>query len=152
MSFVRLALENDEDACIALTRQHHEENLPHRPFDEERSRATFRRSVETGHPTIFVAEQDKAIIGLLMAVIYDFASSGGHFTTQEVVFVTPDKRGSRASAQLIDTYNQWAEKSGAAEIYTKLAINPKLDRNMRFFKRFGFCPVGVTLMRLVGAK
>lgn len=149
MIYARLALEQDEDACVELARLHYAEMLAQygRPFSEEKTRRTFKNYLKTAAPTVIVAVQGQDVIGLLAATIHDFASTDGHFVTQEIVFVRPDKRGTRASAELVRFYNQWADQLGAIEVYTKLAIDAKLDRNMRFMKRFGFGPVGVTLAR-----
>lgn len=148
----RLALENEEDKVVELARAHYAELQPEAEFDEERARRTFELYLCAAHPTIFVVEHKREIVGFLIATIHDYAAKDGHFTRQEVIYVRPDKRGTRAAAKLIEHFYSWSDTIGASECFTGLAVNDKLERNIRFMERFGFEHVGVTLRRVKGAK
>lgn len=151
MISVRLALESDEDAVVELARQHYTANVPYDTFDEVRARRTFDLYLATATPTIFVAESKGELIGFLMALIHDYACSNGHFTTTEVIYVRPDKCGTRAAAELVQTYILWADEIGAKESFVKLAENPRLESNVRFMQRFGFQIIGLNMKQVKGA-
>lgn len=144
---VRLARSGDEEQLETLGRRHYSEQQPGSEFDSERANRTFVKYLNTANPTIFVAEDENGVVGFLLATIHDYAAKSGHFTRQEVLYVIPEKRGSRAAAKLITNYYLWAEQIGASESFSGLAVDEHLERNIRFFERFGFELVGVTLRR-----
>lgn len=150
---VRHPLESEEDAVIDLFRRGSDESCPHLEFSEERSRATYRRYLDTAAPTIFVVEHEREIIGFLTAYISDFTFADGFYVSQDVLYVRPDKRGTRAAAALLKTYNQWADRLGAAEVYTGVASSHRSnkltpERTAKFLTYFGFDAVGQLLRRI----
>ena len=146
---VRLALETDEDVCVELARLQTEETLPHIPFHEPTARRTFARYLATASPTIFVCEDDdRRIVGFLIAYINDYAFSTGHFVNQEVIYVRPEKRGTRAAARLIRAFNEWADRLNPREVFAGVANGIKVERTTRFLEKFGFAPVGASLRRI----
>lgn len=144
---VRLARHKDRTPLSHLVRAHYAEQQPEAHFDEERAFRTFDNYLATANPTIFVAEDETGLIGFIVATIHEYAAKSGHFTQQEVIYVRPENRGGRAAAKLITNYYLWAEQIGASESFSGLAVNENLERNVRFFERFGFELVGVTLRR-----
>lgn len=150
--FARLSMPEDEDEVIELARSQVAETLPHLVFSEAKTRATFKRSLQTAEPTIFVVEDQRKVVGYLVAILVDYAMSDGHFAMQDVIYVRPDKRGTRAAARLIQLYDTWAENTGALEIYTGVSNGFQPDRTSRFLQHFGFSPVGGNLRRIPGSK
>jgi GNAT superfamily N-acetyltransferase len=146
----RLALDTDEDAVIDLARMQVAETLPHLDFDEAITRGTFKNYLETASPTIFVVEEQRTVIGFLLAMAYPYAFTRGHFTGQEVVYVRPDKRGTRAAARLFDIYDQWIDQVGAREGYTGVANGRKVEKFTKFMKRRGYEIVGASFRRITG--
>ena len=145
----RLALQTDEDAVVALARMQVEETLPHLDFDEGITRNTFRDSIQYAHPTIFVAEENREVVGYLMALMHGYAMAAGVYVAQEVLYVRPDKRGTRAAVKLIDIFVQWGETVGAKEISFGISNKFQPERTARLFQlRTGAEQVGIYLKRV----
>lgn len=149
--FARLATDDEEDVYVELARAAVKESVRDVAFSEAKVRETFKRYLSTAHPTIFVVEHNRDLVGFLNATIsgYDFAD--GFYTTQEVLFVRPDKRGSRAAALLLQSFAQWSDSIGALESTggNDNAINA--EQTSKLLKRFGFEQVGFFMRRVRGA-
>lgn len=148
---VRLALPADVDSYVALARVGHAESWPDRPFVEAKVRAIFERYLSSAHPTIFVVEHDHDLIAFLNCTISEFPSADGLYTTQEILFVRPDKRGTRAAALLLRQFVQWSDHLGALESTGGNDNALTSDRTRRFLERFGFQEVGFFMRRVRGA-
>ncbi len=145
---VRLVMPWDEAAILDLTRMDVAETLPHHTFDPGITRETFNRSVNSGDPTIFVVEQHGDVIGFLMAHINGYAFTKGVWTTPEVTYVRPDKRGTRAAALLIDEFLKWSDLVGAKEIITGNSNGLYSERTKKLWQRFGFEFAGYSLKKV----
>lgn len=150
MITVRFGLAEEEDAFVDLARLMLTESYPGQVFNEEIARATYRRYLETAHPTFFFADQGGKVIGVLQATIsgYDFAD--GIFTTLCGTFVHPDKRGTRAAALLLSEFIRWSDRLGAIESTGGNDNNLTTERTTRFMSRFGFDTVGTFVRRKAG--
>jgi L-amino acid N-acyltransferase YncA len=147
--FVRLALESDFDAIVDLARQNCEISTPHLTFSAERVLETCRQYIATADPTIFVVDDRREVIGLLLATICNHRQADGHFVTQEVIFVRPDKHGTRAAVLLMKHLVAWAERLGATEICGGNDNDFKSERTARFLEHFGFKRVGFFMRRVL---
>lgn len=146
---VRLALEEEADACVELARMQTAETLPHIPFCEEKARETFQRYLDTANPTIFVCEgAGRSVIGMLIATMSSYAFATGLCVNQEVLYVHPDHRHSRAAVRLIEHFSEWADRLGAREVFTGVSNGVQAERVSRLFERCGFSPVGSYLRRI----
>jgi GNAT superfamily N-acetyltransferase len=148
---VRLAMPHEEDALVELARMCVAEGVPHITFVEQRVRETFQRYLKTARPTFFFAEDRGRIVGFMQAHIggYDFAD--GIFTAQDVLFVHPDKRGSRAAALLMANFVSWSDQLGALENRGGNDNGLTSERTARFLGKFGFEKVGYFVRRIRGA-
>ncbi len=142
---VRLAMPYDKDEVIELARMQTEECHPHLDFRPDLVAATFDASVTTADPTCFVADQNGVVIGFLWARIYEYAFSSGVFVSQEVLYVRPDKRGTRAAVKLIDEYKRWGETVGAREILFGISTGYRMESALKLFKHCGADHVGYHL-------
>lgn len=143
---VRLALASDREAIVEMART----NMQTRPtlaFSEIRCRQTISDYLTYASPTIFVAEHEKEIYGMLVCDFYEYRAADGLFTTQEVLFVRPDKRGTRAAALLMKELIAWSELLGAREIIGGNDNEFNSDRTAKFLERFGFKRVGHSMRR-----
>ena len=145
--YVRLGLKSDEDAVVAMTREACAEGLPGREFSEDAARATYAKYLETANPTIFVAESGGNIVGALMASISEYWFTCGHFTSQELLFIKPECRGSRAAALLLSHLVAWSKSLEAREITGGADNGLHNDIATRTIERFGFQRVGHFLKR-----
>jgi GNAT superfamily N-acetyltransferase len=143
---VRLALEGDTEAIVDMARI----NMQTRPtltFNEARCRQTIRNYLDHADPTIFVAEDKERVVGLLVCNFYEQRAADGLYCTQEVLFVRPDHRGTRAATLLMKELIAWAGTLGAQEIIGGNDNEFNSDRTARFLEHFGFRRVGFSMRR-----
>lgn len=145
--FVRLALDHEEDEFVRLAVADLTETMPGEPFDEDVLRQTFRRYLETSSPTIFFAEHDRRVIGMVMSHAVPFDHRAGFYVTQRVLYVLPENRGTRAAVILMRHLVQWAEQTGAAEIAGGNDNSFNSDRTAAFLAHFGFEKVGYAMVK-----
>lgn len=148
MILARYGLARDEDTIVALAEMQVRETLPHLDFDANQVRFTYQNYLHRANPTIFVAEVDREVVGYLVALTHDYAFTSGQFVNQEVLYVRPDKRGTRAAARLLNIFNEWADQVGAKEVFTGIANGFQPERTKRFLEHFGFTVVGFHLRRI----
>lgn len=144
---VRLALESDVDAIVEMSRSNIEQTRPTLEFDEERCRATIRSYFDTASPTIFVAVDDTGPIGYLGGEFYEYRAASGIFTVQEVLYVVPEKRGTRAATILMKQLVAWSQMLGAKEIIGGNDNGFNSERTAKFLEHFGFERVGYSMRR-----
>lgn len=146
---VRLAIEADEENLAKMTRAAMAEARPWLTYDEAKARATFRRYLDTADPTIFVAEDASGLVGFMTASLNEFRMASGLFVLHEVIWVRPEKRGTRAAARLMAALVAWSETLGAVEIIGGNDSNIRSDQCQRFMRRFGFQTVGYAMRRAI---
>lgn len=144
---LRLALPSDEDSFVVLAKAAHEESLPHVAYSEAKVRATFQRYLVTAHPTITVVAAGDDLVAFASQTISEYPSGDGIYTTLEVSFVRPDKRGSRAAALLLRWFAEWSDQLGALESTGGNDNSLHSERTSKFLSRFGFEPVGIFMRR-----
>lgn len=149
---VRLGLENEAEVLVELARACAAEGAPHLEFVADKVRASYQRYLETANPTyFFVEDRRRQVVGFLKATMsgYDFAD--GFYTTQDVIYVVPAKRGTRAAALLMQEFTRWSDRLGAIENTGGNDNDLTSDRTARFLERFGFERVGYFVRRTRGA-
>jgi L-amino acid N-acyltransferase YncA len=145
--FARLALEIDADAIVELARTNARETRASLPFSETRVRATIERYIKTASPTFFVVEDKREVIAFIQIGIVDYDAFDGLYTTQKVLFVRPDKRGSRASVLLMKELLALSYRLGAIEIHGGNDNQFHSERTAKFLEHFGFERVGIEMRR-----
>lgn len=145
--FARLALESDFDEIVEMARANAAETRASLTFNEDRCRATLYRYLAEASPTIFVAEHARQIAGFMQVDFYEYRAFDGLFTVQEVLFVKPDKRGSRAAVVLMKHFLAWSEMLGAREIIGGNDNEFNSERTAKFLEHFGFRKVGFAMRR-----
>lgn len=135
-------MEGDADAVLALAEQQVAETLPHLTFERSFAEAAFQQAL-TGGDLAIVAESDSGqIVGFLHARIYGYTFCSGIFVSQEVVYVRPDKRGTRAAVELLSEYIRWGDVVGAKEILFGISNGRNPDRAAKLFEHLGAERVG----------
>lgn len=123
------------------------ETRPTAPFSEARCRQTIQDYLEIASPTIFVAEDKGEVVGMLVCDFYEYRAADGLWTSQEVLFVRPEKRGGRAAALLMRELIAWSKMLGAREIIGGNDNEFNSDRTAKFLEHFGFYRVGHSMRR-----
>lgn len=149
---VRLGLEYEVEVFEPMARAAVAESVPYVTYNPDRVRATYRRYLETANPTFFFVEDRREVIGFLQASMADYQFADGFYTTQQVLWVRPDKRGTRAAALLMDEFTRWSDRLGAVENTGGNDNDLTSDRTARFLSRFGFQRVGYFVRRMRGAR
>lgn len=145
---VRLALERDIEGMAEMTREAMAETRPWLEYDDHEARDTFHSYLTTAEPTIFVAERDGRLVGMSVASIQQYRTASGLFVVQEVLFVRPEARGTRAAALLMKQIVAWSQGLGAREIISGNDSGLKSEQVARFFGRMGFSHVGYAMRRV----
>lgn len=145
--FVRLAREIDFPAIAEMAQTNIEQTRPTLTFNLEKCRLTFDNYMTQANPTIFVADGADGVTGLLVANFYEYSAADGLFTTQEVLFVRPDSRGTRAAALLMKELIAWSKTLGAKEIIGGNDNEFQSERTAKFLEHFGFERVGFAMRR-----
>lgn len=146
---VRLAMPEDKDAVVGLAQMQVEETLPHLDFQREAAEETFEQSIKFADPTFFVCEQNREVIGYLMGLLEGYAFTSGIFVVQEVLYVRPDKRGTRAAVKLLKEFVRWGEILDAREMIFGVSNGYNDERTTRFLEKVtGAQRVGTYLKRV----
>jgi L-amino acid N-acyltransferase YncA len=146
---VRLAIEEDLPDIVDMARTNCAISTPYLEFSEEKVEESFRNYIERCDTTFFVAEDESGVVGLLVTTINEYRHASGIFVTQEVLFVKPEKRGSRAAAALTKELIVWAKHLGAIEITGGNDNKFQSERTARFLAHFGFEQVGFFMRRML---
>lgn len=146
--FVRLALESDMADVLDMARENIAETRPDMAFNEFKAGETFHRYLDSANPTIWVVEDRRHVVAFLLVGMYDYDAADGFYTSQRVLFVRPDHRGSRAALLLMKHFIAWSQRLGAKEIIGGNDNSFNSDRTAKFLAHFGFEKVGYS-MRLM---
>jgi len=146
--FARLAVEGDLGSILSLGRVAFDESVKGHSFDDRGIIDRFYEYIESANPTVFVIEHNREVIGFLIASISQHLYIAGHYTTQEVLFVRPDKRRTRAAALLIGELISWSDRLGAIEITGGNDNSLYSEATARLLERYGFERVGYFMKRV----
>lgn len=143
---VRTAKLPDVPALVALGKSFIQEapNYSSRDFDAD---ALLRNleGVISGQGAVFVVESDQKIIGGIVCLTTKDWFNNDVIAFEQVFYVQPEYRASRAPLFLIDAFVNWAKHMGASRIQcgTTTGINTK--GCLRLYERFGFREYGTLL-------
>jgi hypothetical protein len=148
--FVRLALDTDEDAVVELTRMNVAETMSHHAeiFDDRRVREVFRNYLLRASPTVYVVEERRQVIAFGKFTLSQFDYAYSLFTTLDVIYVRPDKRGTRAAVLLAKEFDRWSDRLGAIESTGGNDNDFKSERTASFLEHFGWQRVGFFMRRI----
>lgn len=106
--------------------------------------AHFLRSwgalLASGIGTILVASDDAGPSGALFATLTPDLFDGAPVATEHAWYVMPEARGGRTGAELLDAYEAWARKRGAARVFLSHFVVGMPDLEGPFARR-GFVPL-----------
>jgi GNAT superfamily N-acetyltransferase len=145
----RLACEADEDVLLELGRMATAECFPQYAFSDERARETIRSgSGEAAGPRFFfVAEHLGEIVGFSIVHYLPMPFADGFSTDQRVIYVRPDKRSTRAAAELVRYFKRWTASLDHVESIIELASDRRSAATARFVGRFGYRVIGHVLRK-----
>lgn len=132
--YVRTLTAADVGAFVALIGPQLAETAPHLDVKPDILAESIRRSLSQLDPQVFLAEDRRRIVGYLVGRVGEYLFTDGVFTSQEVLYVVPEKRGTRAAALLIKAYAEWGKRLGAKEIIFGVSNGINFDRTARFIE------------------
>lgn len=138
------------ERIVEMARENAASTVSHLEFDEDRVRSTFYLYLASANPTIYVVDDNRMPIGFLLATLGRYKFADGHYLIQEVMYVCPDKRGTRAAALMMKHLLQEAERLGVKEIVGGNDNGFNSERTARFLEHFGFERVGFSMRRKIG--
>lgn len=144
---VRLALESEIEEVGSMLKANMEETRPDLPFVQSKFEASYYSYINHASPTVFVIEDKGEIVGLAAADILEYRAADGIFTTQEVLYVKPENRGSRAAVLLMKHLIEWSKMLGAKEIVGGNDNDFNSERTAKFLEHFKFKRVGFSMRR-----
>ena len=139
-----------------LAQRHHEEFGGSREFSREAvGRACFKCVMDKTrkHLNCWIAYDDAGVpIGYFAGTIHTSFYSDRLYAVQEMWYVLPRARGTRASIELLVQFERWANNHGVERIYTQVEHDVDGDIVERVFKlmnklgykRQGYIAVKVT--------
>lgn len=150
--YVRLALEEEVEAIVQMGAQNALNSTPPEQYNPDKVRETFQRYLDGANPTFWVVVAENKIIGFLQAYFFGYDHRDGLFTVQKVLYVVPEKRGSRAATLLMRELIQWSAMLGADRIEGGNDNSFQSERTARFLKHFGFETVGYAMRKHLKAE
>lgn len=141
----RLAEERDRAAFLAMARAAAAEGEKLLEFDEDVTSARFDDALHGAHPTLFVYETDR-LAGFAACTIDGFLFASGLMTTLQVLYVTPEKRGTRAAVYLVRAFLGWSDAVGARHKYLGTNFATRPHQTAKLFARAGAVTVGSVMV------
>ncbi|MFY9292827.1 MAG: GNAT family N-acetyltransferase [Methylorubrum rhodinum] len=136
------------DLCVAAVEESVREIAPERALIE----ATYQEYLDTANPTFFVVEDRREIVAFLLCSLSTYRFAPGVYATQEVIYVRPDRRGTRAAALLVQELCAWSDRLGAREITGGNDNGLFSEQTAKLLGRFGFERVGLFMRRPGGVR
>lgn len=150
--FVRLGMEEDIEDIVEMARLNVEETRSEHGFDADRVREVYCKYLFRGNPVIYVVEHNRKVVAFLLAVVCQFRFADGQYAVQEVLYVRPEFRGTRAAVLLMKHLIAEAERQDLREILGGNDNGFNSDRTKRFLEHFGFEMVGFSMRRLIDGR
>lgn len=151
--FVRLALESDQEAVVQMAKGNVDETLHETEFfNPDCVRLTFQSYLTVAASTFFVVVEEETVIGFLQATMFGYDYRDGLYTCQKVLYVVPEKRGTRAATLLMRELISWSRLLGADRIEGGNDNSFRSDKTASFLARFGFEQVGYAMRLKLGTK
>lgn len=141
----------DADRIVEMAKANIAETCPGEPIDEARVRATFQEYLDAANPTFFVVEHRREVIGFLQSYMLAYDYRAGLYTTQKVIYVSPENRGTRAAVLLIKELIRWSESLGADRIEGGNDNSFQSERTAAFLNHFGFEKIGFAMRNTLRA-
>lgn len=91
--------------------------------------------------TLLVVEDDDKIVGMLAAVIKETWFGPESFASEELFYVIPEYRGTRAAFLLMKAYMSWAKEQGIKHIRAGVATGGAPGAE-RLYEHFGMHRMG----------
>ena len=96
---------------------------------------------------IFFALEENKTIGVGAFVCHPHYWCSTMISSDLMVYVIPERRGSTAAPRLIKAYEEWASARGCTEITLGISSGIDVQRTSKFYKRLGYVPKATNFMK-----
>ena len=143
---VRTAKLPDVPALVALGQEFIKEapNYQNRPYMAEKAAEHFSHLINGGG-VIFIVEQDQEIMGGFAGRIGGDWFNKTKIAFDDVMYVKPEFRKTRAAYVLIQTFIGWAAAMGVNRIQCGTTTGVESRACIRLYEHFGFTQYGTVL-------
>ena len=143
---VRTAKLLDVPALVALGQEFIKEapNYQNRPYMADKAAEHFTHLINGGG-VIFIVEQDQEIMGGFAGRIGGDWFNNTKIAFDDVMYVKPEFRKTRAAYVLIQTFIGWAAAMGVNRIQCGTTTGVESRACIRLYEHFGFTQYGTVL-------
>ena len=143
---LRVATLPDVPAMVALGQEFIKEapNYQSRPYVTEYAEKHFTSLIKGGG-VIFLVEHQEQIIGGFVGRMGGDWFNDIKIAFDDVLYVAPEFRKSRAAYMLIQAFIRWAQLMGADRIQCGTTTGVESAACIRLYKHFGFTKYGTVL-------
>lgn len=143
---VRSATLDDLPALIEIARQfiHEAPNYASRELDEQALQDNLS-AVINGMGAVFVVEQGQEIAGGIVCLTSKDWFNNQIIAFEQVFYVKPEYRSTRAALLLIDVFLNWSRQMGAGRVQCGTTTGINTESCVRLYKHFGFNEYGILL-------
>lgn len=141
---LRVADEKDIVDLVAIGQQFIAE-APHyakRPFHQDALEQNLQ-FVLNGAGTIFIVESHAQIVGGIVCLITKDWFNDDLIAFEQVFYVKPAFRATRAALMLLDAFIEWAKAMHADRVQCGTTTGIRTKGCSKFYKKFGFCEYGM---------
>lgn len=119
-------------------------NYQSRPFDADALRLNLK-NVVNGQGAIFVVEDQDDIAGGIVCLMSKDWFNNDVIAFEQVFYIKPAYRTSRASFLLLDAFIAWSKHMGASRIQCGTTTGINTRGCIRLYEHFGFTKYGTVL-------
>ncbi len=119
-------------------------NYQSRPLDADALRLNLE-GVVNGQGSIFVVEDHGGIAGGIVCLTSKDWFNNDVIAFEQVFYIKPDYRASRASFLLLDAFIAWSKHMGASRIQCGTTTGINTRGCIRLYEHFGFTQYGTVL-------
>lgn len=143
---VRVAKLPDVPAMVALGQEFIKEapNYQDRPYVADKAAEHFAHLI-CGGGVIFLVEQDEQIVGGFVGRIGGDWFNNTKIAFDDVMYVKPEYRRTRAAYVLIQSFIGWAAAMGVDRIQCGTTTGVEARACIRLYEHFGFTQYGTVL-------
>jgi hypothetical protein len=135
----------DISATLDLCRSMHAESgYSFLAFDEQKVASMINRYLtdSAAYFAYLASRRDGKKVGIMAGYLGTYVFSNAKQAIDQIFFVLPEFRGSRAALVLHREFRAWAIKQGARELSIGVSTGVGVERSGRFLKRLGMNEVG----------
>jgi GNAT superfamily N-acetyltransferase len=121
-------------------------------FNAEKAERMILDSIDNDDIAVLVVEHDSigAPFGFLAGIVTEHYFADTIYATNIALYVSPNRRGSRAAYRLVREFERVARAKGASEIMLGVTSGVGARRTERFYNALGYSTVGALTVKYIG--